>query len=202
MIKLWFAPRTRSVRVAWLLEELAVPYELVRVDFIPTKDTFFAQATPTGKLPTIDDDGVIVSESGAILEYLLERYGDGRLAPAIGSRERGEFLQWMHFAEATAFSPIGIVVWMTLYRDDADRHPELLTDARERAARGLTVVEQALADRDYLVANEFSAADIMMGFTIAAAATTGVLDERHPKLQRYFERLVQRPALAKVLAIA
>ena len=202
MIKLWFAPRTRSVRIAWLLEELEVPYELVHVEFVPTKDTFFAQATPTGKLPTIEDDGVTLSESGAILEYVLERYGDGRLAPAVGSRDRGEFLQWLHFAEGTAYPPVGIVVWMTLYRDDAGKHPELLADARERAARGLTVVERALADREYLVGNAFSAADVMMGFTVAAAATVGVLDERHPALQRYFERLVQRPALTKVLSIA
>src|SRR5262245_58438734 len=108
MIKLYFAPRTRSVRVRWLLEELGIPHDLERVEFIdPTKP--FAQRTPLGKFPVIEDGDVTLCESGAIIEYILERYGNGRLAPAIGSPLRGEFLQWMHFAEGTAFQPIGVI---------------------------------------------------------------------------------------------
>ena len=121
MIKLYYAPRTRSVRIVWLLEELGLPYTLERVEFQPPARDFFVQKTPLGKLPTIEDGDVVMGESGAIVEYILERYGNGRLAPPIGSPLRPRFLQWLHFAESTAFPPLGIVVWLTLYRTDAAR---------------------------------------------------------------------------------
>jgi glutathione S-transferase len=122
VIALWFAPRTRAVRVRWLLEELGVPYELRRVEF-QRPERAFSQHTPLGKLPVIEDDGVVICESGAIVEYVLERYGEGRLAPSIGSSLRGPFLQWMHFAEATAFPPLGVIVWHAVYQGDADANP-------------------------------------------------------------------------------
>src|SRR5262249_41812120 len=110
MIVLYYAPRTRAVRIRWLLEELGLPYELRRVPFAAPQNVF-TQATPLGKFPVIEDGDVTIGESGAILEYVLERYGDGRLAPAIGSSLRGPFLQWVHFAESTAFPPLGTIVW-------------------------------------------------------------------------------------------
>jgi glutathione S-transferase len=200
MIKLYFAPRTRSVRILWLLEELGLPYELERVEFVPTSTTFFQQRTPTGKLPTIEDGDVVLCESGAIVEYLLERYGDGRLAPPVGTRERAEFLQWIHFAESTAFSPLGIVVWLTVYRDDAARHPDLVEDARRRAATGLEFLERALGQRSYLLGDGFTAADVMMGFTLVVARLLGVLDARFPILNAYVGRLAARPAFQKAAA--
>src|SRR6185369_16675973 len=125
MIRLYYAPRTRAVRVRWLLEELGVPHELARVEFNRPSHTF-AQSTPLGKLPVIEDGDTTIGESGAIVEYILERYGNGNLAPPIGSPLRGEFLQWVHFAEATAFPPIGVIVWHTLYEQNADRFPEVM----------------------------------------------------------------------------
>jgi glutathione S-transferase len=156
VIRLYFAPRTRSVRILWLLEELGLPYELVRVQFQPPAQNFFAQRTPLRKLPTIEDGDVVMAESGAIVEYILERYGNGRLAPAVGAPDRPAFLQWLHFAESTAFPPLGILVWLTLYRSDAAEHATLIADARGRAAQGLTFLEQALGDRAYLLGEEFS----------------------------------------------
>ena len=192
MIKLWFAPRTRSVRVRWLLEELGLPHELVRVDFNRPSHTF-AQSTPLGKLPVIEDDGAVFGESGAIVQYILERYGNGRLAPPIGSPLRGEFLQWVHFAESTAFPPVGVVVWHTLYEQNADRFPEVIQSARGRALEAFGFVEKRLEGRDYLLGADFSAADVMMGFTLFAAHALGVLDDRYANLNRYLARLEQRP---------
>lgn len=200
MIKLYHAPRTRSVRVLWLLEELGVPYVLERVRFVPPAARFFAQATPLGKLPVIEDGDVVMGESGAIVEYLVERYGMGRLAPPIGSPERGRFLQWLHFAESTAFPPLGILAWLTRYRDDAAAHATLIDDARERARAGFAVVAEALAARPYLVGRAFSAADVMMGFTLAAARDLGVLDRGEPHLDDYLMRLQARPAFAVAAA--
>jgi glutathione S-transferase len=201
VIKLYFAPRTRSVRVLWLLEELGLPYELERVDFQPPATNFFAQSTPLGKLPTIKDGDVVMCESGAIVEYILERYGDGRLAPPVGSRERAAFLQWLHFSESTAFPPLGIVVWLTRYREDAEHHAAILEDARARAASGLDFLESQLGQNAFLVGDEFSAADIMMGFTLVAARVLGVLDDRYSMLNGYLARLAARPAFQTAIAV-
>jgi glutathione S-transferase len=201
LIKLYFAPRTRSVRVLWLLEELGLPYVLEKVDFLPPAQKFFAQRTPLGKLPTIEDGDVVMCESGAIVEYILERHGDGRLAPPVGSPERASFLQWLHFSEGTAFPPLGIVVWLTLYRDDADRHAALIEDARNRAAMGIEFLERQLERSTYLVGDEFSAADIMVAFTLIAARVLGVLDERFPAVNAYLAVLEKRPAFQKAVAV-
>ena len=196
MIKLYYAPRTRAVRVRWLLEELGVPHELARVEFNRPSHTF-AQSTPLGKLPVIEDGDTTIGESGAIVEYILERYGKGRLAPPIGSPLRGEFLQWVHFAEATAFPPIGVIVWHTLYEQNADRFPEVMQSARGRALEALGFVDRRLEGRDYLLGAEFSGADVMMGFTLFAARALGVLDDRYPNVTRYLARLEERPAFRK-----
>jgi len=201
MIKLYFAPQTRSVRILWLLEELGLPYELERVDFLPPARKFFGQQTPLGKLPTIEDGDVVMCESGAIVEYILERHGDGRLAPTAGSPERAAFLQWMHFAESTAFPPLGILVWLTMYRSDAGDHTAIVEDARVRAAMGFDFLERELGEGAYLLGDDFSAADIMMGFTLVAARVLGVLDDRFPKVNAYLDRLAKRPAFQKAASV-
>lgn len=201
MITLYFAPLTRAVRVAWLLEELGLPYVLERVEFLPTANRFFVQKTPTGKLPTIEDDGVVLCESGAIVEYLVERYGEGRLAPPVGNPGRAAYLQWLHFAESTAFPPLGILAWLTRYRKDAESHADLIADTRARALSAFEQVEKQLGADGYILGDEFSAADVMLGFTLAAAQMLGVLDDSLPKTSAYLARLWSRPALQKVAAL-
>jgi glutathione S-transferase len=198
MLKLYAAPRTRSLRVAWLLEELGADYEVVLSEFRPTRSEFFIQATPTGKFPTIDDDGLILFESGAIIEYLLERHDGSPLMPAAGTKEKAQWLQWLHFADATAFPPLGIVIWLTVYRDDADRHQALIEDARRRAATAFTVLETALGGRKWVLGDTFTAADVMLGFTLLAARMLGVLEDDSP-LGRYLQRLQARPAFERAL---
>lgn len=198
MLKLYAAPRTRSLRVAWLLEELDAEYEVVLSEFQPTVSRFFIQNTPTGKFPTIDDEGLILFESGAILEYLLEKYGDRTLVPAPGTRHKGEWLQWMHFADGTAFPPLGIVIWLAVYRDDADRYPELIEAARERALTAFEVLEQRLGDRPWILGDTFSAADIMLGFTLLAARLLGLITSGSA-LAGYLDRIEARPAYQRAL---
>ncbi len=199
MIRLYAAPRTRAVRIVWLLEELELPYELVTVAFQPTTSSFFIQQTPTGKIPTLEDDGVVMCESGAIVQYLLERYGRGRLEPAIGTPERATYLQWLHFAEATLFAPLGVVVWLTRYREDAADHPDLVRDAVDRAKTAFVFLERALEGHDFLVGDTFTAADIMMGFTLLAGQMLDVLDGC-PNVAAYLGRITSRPAFAATLA--
>ncbi len=202
MLRLYHAPRTRSVRVLWLLEELGVPVELVTVPFKAPASEFFVQETPLGKIPTLadEDTGVVLCESGAIVEYILERHGGGRLAPPVGSPLRGRYLQWLHFAEGTAYLPLGVMVWLTRYRDDAVKHVSLLEDLRHRAAGGIAFIEEHFGDGPWLLGEDFSAADVMTGFTLSAARNLGILDDRYPKLMAYFGRLEARPAYQRALA--
>jgi glutathione S-transferase len=197
-LKLYAAPRTRSLRVAWLLEELGADYEVVLSEFQPTPTRFFIQATPTGKFPTLDDDGFVLFESGAIIEYLLEKHPDSALMPPAGTREKGEWLQWMHFADATAFAPLGIVIWLSIYRDDAAAHAELIADARQRAGTAFEVLANRLAGRHWILGDGFSAADIMLGFTLLAARLLGLADAGSP-LGAYLARLEARPAFQRAL---
>jgi glutathione S-transferase len=198
MIKLYHAPFTRSVRIVWLLEELGVPYQLERVAFAPGKLPF-AQQSPYGKVPAIEDGDVRMFESGAILEYVLERYGNDRLAPPPGTAERGPFLQWVYFSEATLLPPVGDIVRHTLFKPEAERIPAVVEDARGRLNRTLEILEEGLGDREYLLPSGFSAADVMMGVSLLIARRLKSLDPRFTKLAAYLARLETRPALRKAL---
>lgn len=199
MIKLYHAQRTRSTRILWLLEELGVPYELAAVGFKPPRHSF-EQDTPAGKFPVIEDGALVMFESGAILEYLIEKFGKGRLAPAAGSPDRGPYLQWVHFAEATAMPPINDIARHTLFLPEAERIPQVAADARVRAANALDVLERALAGREYLVGKEISGADIMTGYFLMAARMLGVAGAAHPNAGAYWERLAKRPGLRKAMS--
>jgi glutathione S-transferase len=195
-LTLYSAPRTRALRVVWLMEELGLPCEIRSVEFKPTVARFFIQDTPTGKLPTLVDGELVICESGAIVQYLLARYADGALAPAPVDPDFGRYLQWFHFAESTAFPPLGIVIWLTLYRGDADRHAELVEDARARAATAFEWLETRFGEGPWLLGDRFTAADVMLGFTLLAGRLLGVLDGK-PALAGYLERIEARPAFAR-----
>ena len=202
MLTLYHSPRTRSVRIYWLLEELGIPYRLETLPFkMPSSSPArpFAQESPFGKFPAIRDGEVEMFESGAILEYVLERYGQGRLAPAPGSPLRAKFLQWVHFAEGTAFPGLGNVAWH-MFKQDADRMPEAIADYRGWATAALDLLERELAGKQYLLGGEFSGADIMMGYTVACAQWFTILGADHPNVTAYLGRLQARPALQKALA--
>ncbi len=200
MLVLHHAPRTRSVRVRWLLLELGVPHELRRVDFVPPKEGFFSQATPLGKIPVVEEDGAVFCESGAILEYILERHGEGRLAPAVGSPARGPFLQWMHWAEGTLSQPLSVLLWHRIYKGDAEALPSVIDEATTRAHRSLDFLAEGLGDGPWILGRDFSAADIMLGFTLAAAQVLGALGEGHPTLVAYLGRMQERPAFQQAAA--
>jgi glutathione S-transferase len=199
VLKLYHAPLTRSIRIRWLLEELGLPYELATLDFVPPS-TPFTQQTPTGKYPTLEDGEVVMFESGAILEYVLERYGKGRLAPAVGTPARAAFLQWVHFAEASVMPPIGQLAWNLIFKSEAERNAGAIADARRLATVVLGVVERALAGKDYLLGADFSGADIMMGYGLQSARGFGVLGDAQPGLGRYLARLEARPALERAMS--
>lgn len=200
MIKLYHAQRTRSIRIVWLLEELGIPYQLATVAFNLPRHSF-EQNTPSGKFPVIEDGTLTMCESGAIVEYLIDTYGKGQLAPGIGTSERGIYLQWIHFAEATVLPPISDVSRHTFFLPETARIPQVAEDGRVRALNALNILERALVGKQYLVGNQFSGADIMMGYSVMAARMLGLIDEEQPNIGAYWERLATRPGLQKALSV-
>lgn len=202
MITLYHSPRTRSVRILWLLEELGLPYELVTIPFRREhlRSPEYLKVHPLGRIPAIRDGELTMFESGAIVEYLLERYGQGRLTPPLGTPLRGLFLQWVYFAEATALPPLAEIAAHTFFKPEVERIPAVVADARARATGVIEVIEQALAGKPYLLGDEFSAADIMMGYSILLMKWFGVLTDACPNLVAYLGRLESRPAFQRALA--
>ncbi len=200
MVTLFHSPRTRSLRVLWLLEELGTPYELRTLPFTAEnlKSAEYLRINPLGKLPAIQDGDVQMFESGAIVEYLVEQYGNGRLAPAPGTPARATYLQWLHFGEASAMPPISELAQHTMFKPESERIAAVIPDAQARIQTWLSAVEPALAGRDYLCGGEFTAADVMMGYSLLLTKWFGLLGDR-PNLAAYLARLEARPALQKAL---
>src|SRR5262245_55492982 len=158
-ITLQHVPLSRSLRVRWLLEELALPYELATRTFAELRRPEHLALHPLGKVPVLADGDVVLFESGAILQHLLERYGEGRLEPKPGTRERALDWQWFHYAEASVTPPLGMIVRHTVLLPEAERIAAAAESARADARRVLAPVERALAGGGWLLP-EFSAADV------------------------------------------
>lgn len=202
MIKVYHSPRTRSVRVIWLLEELGIPHSVQEMPFTQEslRSPDYLKVNPIGKIPAIEDGDVTIFESGAIVEWLLEKYGNGRLAPAPGTAARATYLQWLHFAEATATPPLGDIARHMMFLPAAERIPAVVGEARGRAAAVARVLESALSGKLFLLGEEFSAADVMMGYSLLLMKWFGIVGTEQPNVSAYLERLEQRPGLQKALA--
>jgi glutathione S-transferase len=213
MITVHHLNNSRSQRVLWLLEELGVPYEVKKYQRDP--QTMLAppelmKVHPLGKSPVITDDGTTIAETGAIVEYLVERYGNGRLAPATGTPERLRWNYWMHFAEGSAMPPLLLKLIFErikvspmpffakpIAKGLANRVLGTMVDPNLK--RQLDFMEAELGKSEWFAGNEFSAADIQMSFPVEAAHQRAGLDASRPKLMAYLKRIHARPAYRKAL---
>ena len=193
MIRLYHVPFSRSLRVRWLLEELALPYELATRSFAELKRPEHLALHPLGKVPVLVDDDVVLFESGAIVQHLLERHGGGRLEPKPGTPERARHWQWFHYAEASVTPPLGLIVRHSVLLPESERIPSVLQLAQSEAQRVLAPVERTLAGRSWLLP-EFGAADVMMGYSVKLASLLRLLGEATPNLVAYLARCEGRPA--------
>ena len=199
MIEIYHVPGTRSVRVIWLCEELGVPYEKIPVDF---SSEFRASAqwrslNPVGKLPVMRDGGMTIFESGAMVEYILDKYGEGRLRPAPGTSESGIYLQWCWFAEATFARPLGEMVNHRRAFSEDQQVAAVLEEMADRARLCIAALDQALESQQYLCGHDFTAADIMTGYSLMLARRFELMGETHPNVSAYWLRLSARPAFEK-----
>jgi glutathione S-transferase len=194
MLTIYHTPGTRSFRVIWLCEELALPYEVVSVDFSAEyrSSPQWRRMNPVGKVPVMTDDALTMFESGAMVQYLLARYGEGRLEPERGTHAHALSLQWCWFAEATFSRPLGEIVNHKRAFPDAPNET-VMEEMRDRARLCVRALDEALTDRDYLLGAELEVADIMMGYTVMLAVNA--LPEGLPSTAAaYWARLCERPA--------
>jgi len=197
-MKVYYAPNTRAVRIVWLLEELGLPYELERFKLgdRAMREGDYLKVHPMGRVPTLEDGDVTIFESGAIVQYVLTKYGEGRLMPETNSPDYPAFLQWLHYVEGMIMPPVNTLVVETKFLPEEKRNPVNIDRATRLLTKMLAAVEGALEGREYL-AGEFSGADIMTGHACTVASTLGADISDKPNVTAYIERLNARPAMQK-----
>ena len=200
-MKIYYAPNSRAVRAVWLFEELGLPYELVtfKLGDKTMRSPDYLKVHPMGRVPALEDGDVTIFESGAIVQYVLAKYGNGRLAPNPDDGAFADYLQWLHYAEGMIMPPVNTIVVETLFLSEDKRNPVNIERATKLLGRMLTAVNEGLEGRDYL-AGDFSGADIMTGHACVVSTKLGADVSDKPNVAAYVERLMARPALQKAFA--
>jgi glutathione S-transferase len=210
MITVHHLENSRSQRVLWMLEELGLDYEVKLYKREPTMQApeSLRAVHPLGKSPVITDGDATVAETGAVIEYLVERAG-GQLRPAAGTPEHRRYTYWLHFAEGTAMSPLLMTLILGRIRKSG---PFFVRPIARRIAdsvlgsfvtpnikRQLAFMEAELQSRPWFTGSEFSAADVMMSFPLEVAVVRGGLDASYPRLNEWLARIHARPAYQQAL---
>jgi glutathione S-transferase len=213
MITVHHLNNSRSQRVLWLLEELGAAYEVKRYErdaksmLAPPE---LLAVHPLGKSPVIVDGDVTVAESGAIIEYLIDRHGAGRLIPAAGTAERLRYTYWLHYAEGSAMPPL--LLKLVFDRVEKSPAPWPISAVARRIAgtvtqsfigpqlkRHLDYMEAELATHTWFAGDQFSAADVQMSFPLEAAASRAGLNAGRPRLMAFLDRIHARGAYKRAL---
>ena len=213
MITVHHLNNSRSQRILWLLEELGIAYEVKRYE--RDAKTMLAPPAllavhPLGKSPVIVDGAVTVAESGAIVDYLVDRHGGGRLIPPAGTPERLRYTYWMHYAEGSAMPPLLLKLVFDRVADSGAPWPISAVARRIAGAvqgsfigpqlkRHLDYMESELDANEWFAGKEFTAADILMSFPVEAAASRAGLNASRPRLTVFLERIHARGAYRRAL---
>ena len=201
-MKLYFAPNSRAVRTAWLLYEMDLPFDIVRFQLgeKAMRSPEYKAINPNGRVPTLEDGDVRISESTAIAQYLVARHGDGKLAPEADSPNFPVYLQWLHYGEGMIMGPVNNYVVETLFLPPERRSEEHAKRALRLMSRAMEAVDPHMAGREYL-AGDFTAADTITGHACIVCERFGVDLSGLPNVKAYVDRLQTRPALQKALAL-
>jgi len=200
-MKVYFAPQSRAVRTVWLLEEIGQPYDLERFTLgqKEMRGPDYARINPNGRVPTLIDGDVTISESTAIALYLGAKYAPN-LTPGPDNANFAMYLQWLHYAEGMIMPPVNIIVVETILLPPERMNQVNVDRARKLLARMLTAVDRHMEGREF-IAGEFSGADIMTGHACTIATRRLGTDASDlPNVQAYVERLNARPAFQKAWA--
>ena len=192
-MKLFWAPQTRSQRAIWMLEETGVDYEMERIALLSpdrVDSTEFLAASPMGKVPAIVDGDVSMSESAAICIYLADRYASGTLAPALDAPERGKYLYWMMYTPAVVEPSMS----EKFNNVESNRHRSGWGDFDLM----IETWDEALEGRDWIVADHFTAADVMLGSSAVFLRMFKMLPETK-NLDAYADRCLARPAYRRAM---
>ncbi len=200
MITLHHLNQSRSKRIIWMLEELGIEYQLVAYQRDPVTrraPAALKALNPLGRSPVIEDGDLVVCESGAIIDYLVSRYGAETFAPPVQTAAHARYVQWLHFAEGTAAFPL-----IALYLLSADNSQKCFLGgfAREQMNDVLTLANNELADKTYLLGDQFTGADVLNSFVFEKISETRGLGE-YPHLEGYLQRILARPAAQKAEAL-
>ena len=199
-MKIHHAPNTRSVRIVWLFEELGIPYELemYKLGDPGMRTPEYLKVHPMGRVPVLEDNGEKIFESGAIVQYVLAKYGEGKLVPTPSDPAFANYLQWLHYAEGMIMPQVNIIVVETILLPE-DRRSKVNEDrAKKLLTRMLNAVEAGLGGNEYL-AGDFSGADLMTGHACVVSGRLGADLSDKPNVASYIQGLESRPSLIKAL---
>ena len=202
MIKLYLTPGTRAGRVAWLLEELEIEYELEVLPFTKEglKSSEHRSRHALGRVPVIEDGDVTIFESGAIIQYILDRYDSKGLKPEISSEDYPYYLQWFHYCEGMVMPPMNQIVVQTILLPPERRDENVLKQAKNLLTKSLMMVNANLADKEYLI-GDFSAADLMLGHACYMSNRMGCVTDEMQHIKDYVARISARPAFKKAIEL-
>jgi glutathione S-transferase len=202
MLTLYHSPQSRSIRPRWLLEELGVPCEVKLVSLAAgdQKKPEYLKLNPNGTVPTLVDGDLVLWESAAICQYLADKYPEKRLAPPVGTPERGKYYQWIHYAMSGIEPPAVTVFMHAMQLPEGERVPALVDGAKAQLGRVITVVDDALAGREWILGSQFSAADVMVGSTLVWCQMMGLIGDQYANVPGYLARCAARPALQRASA--
>ncbi len=202
MIKLYLTPNTRAGRVAWLLEELNMEYELEILPFTKEglKSPEHRARHALGRVPVIEDEDISIFESGAIIQYILDKYDDKGLKPAVESDDYPYYLQWFHYCEGMVMPPMNQIVVQTVLLPPDRRDEAVLNQATNLLSKALKPVNEFLDGKDYLI-GDFSAADCMLGHSCFMANRFGTVSDEMKNIKKYISNIESRPAFKKAITL-
>ncbi|MDA9259004.1 glutathione S-transferase family protein [Gammaproteobacteria bacterium] len=200
MLKVHFVAGTRAGRVVWLLEELGLEYEVNIMPFTKEglKSPEHRSRHALGRVPVLEDGDISIFESGAIIDYVLERHKNGGLKPNSDAPEFPFYLQWYHYCEGMVMPPMNQIVVQTILLPADRRDEAVLNQAKKLLSKALAPVNDALAGKDYLI-GDFSAADLMLGHSCFMANRLGCVTDDMQNIKDYVARIDSRPAFKKAI---
>ena len=203
MLTLYHSPTTRSFRIKWLLEELAIPYQQKLINFYNEERVSpeYLTINPMGSLPAMEDDGLVLTESGAIINYILSRYGNGRFVHPASSCEAALVDEWMYWSEGL-FAVHQRIFWDHCAPPPGcivDTVPRIGEEGKHQAIKYSILLEKALRDDGFVVGDSLTGADFMLSFPLFLANLSGWFETR-PRIRAYVERFSSRPAFQTAIA--